>query len=153
MKFFIVGFVAALASVVSATAAVEAEAVVNSEPSETRRPPHWPHPSSTTAASSSETTTSFIITITTLPGHPTTSVSAACPTVTHTTRPSECEPFLCPVPGCTLEEELFIPCGCKGVKTALFVDGCQTACPEGCITRLRTVTAACATATPVPFIA
>ncbi|KAI1101522.1 hypothetical protein F4804DRAFT_9787 [Jackrogersella minutella] len=140
MKGFIVGFLAALASFAGANP------IAGSEPTE----PRWPHPTRTTSLSSlsSSTTTSFIISITTLPSDPTAPTSQACPTVTHTTRPSDCDPILCPVPGCTLNKELIVPCGCSGVKTALFVDGCQTACPEGCITRLTTLTAVCATQTP-----
>ncbi|KAI0886038.1 uncharacterized protein GGS22DRAFT_122986 [Annulohypoxylon maeteangense] len=118
--------------------------------------PFWPHPTKTSIPSSlsslsSSTSTSFIISITTLPGNnPTTTAIAACPTVTHTTRPSDCSPFLCPVPGCTEEKELIVPCGCAGVKTALFVDGCQTACPGGCVTRLMTLTAVCGSQTQAP---
>ncbi|KAI1403168.1 hypothetical protein F4819DRAFT_452347 [Hypoxylon fuscum] len=141
MKFLVVGLIAALASVVSAAPAE----VINQEAPETRHPHPHPTPSPTT------TTTSFTFIITTIPGHPTTTEApAACPTVTHTTRPADCQPLACPVPGCTFEKELFIPCGCSGVKTALFIDGCQTACPGGCITRLKTATAVCATATPSP---
>ncbi|KAI1648822.1 uncharacterized protein F4817DRAFT_314458 [Daldinia loculata] len=146
----LVGFVAALASVVGIVSAAPAEAIVNPnvEAPETHRPPYSPTP--TISSLSSSTTTSFIISITTLPSQPTTIAPAVCPTVTHTTRPSNCDPMLCPVPGCTFQKELLVPCGCAGVKTALFVDGCQTACPEGCMTRMRTVTAACATQTPAP---
>ncbi|KAI1771680.1 hypothetical protein F4818DRAFT_200286 [Hypoxylon cercidicola] len=146
MKVSVVGLIVALASVAYG-AAVPAEA-------EADHPPHWPpHPTTTVASSSSSavTSSSFTFIITTLPPKPTSSSAiAACPTVTHTTRPADCSPMQCPVPGCTWQQELLIPCGCAGVKTALFVDGCQTACPEGCITRLRTVTAACATATATP---
>ncbi|KAI4868079.1 hypothetical protein F4820DRAFT_160942 [Hypoxylon rubiginosum] len=144
MKVSVVGLIAALASVAYG-AAVPAEGENE----------HWPpHPTTTVASSSAVTssTTSFTFIITTIPGKPTSSSAiAACPTVTHTTRPAACEPMQCPVPGCTWQQELLIPCGCAGVKTALFVDGCQTACPEGCITRLKTVTAACATATATPL--
>ncbi|KAI0384523.1 hypothetical protein F5Y04DRAFT_231134 [Hypomontagnella monticulosa] len=141
MKFFVVSFIAALAGVVSATP-VESTFII--EPTVIpNNPPHWPP-----RPSSSSTSTTFEISITTLPVQPTSTAPAACPTVTHTTRPSNCEPMQCPIPGCTVQKELFVPCGCKGVKTALFVDGCQTACPEGCITRLRTATALCATPTP-----
>ncbi|KAI0838045.1 hypothetical protein F5Y06DRAFT_59734 [Hypoxylon sp. FL0890] len=141
MKVLFVGLLAALANVVTASEVVE--------PTDTFRPPHWPSRTSSLSSlsTSTSTTTTFIISITTLPGHPS---STACPTVTHTTRPSDCTPILCPVPGCTVQKELIVPCGCSGVKTALFVDGCQTACPEGCITRLSTLTAACATQTPAP---
>ncbi|XXH05760.1 IMP 5'-nucleotidase [Hypoxylon texense] len=145
MKFSVVSLIAALASVAYG-AAVPAEGEIDHSP-------HWPpHPTTTVASSSSAfTSSSFTFIITTLPHKPTSSSAiAACPTVTHTTRPADCSPMQCPVPGCTWQQELLIPCGCAGVKTALFVDGCQTACPEGCITRLKTVTAACATATPSP---
>ncbi|KAI8957404.1 hypothetical protein F5Y11DRAFT_352590 [Daldinia sp. FL1419] len=143
------GFIAALASVVGIVGAAPAEAIPNVDVTETHRQPHWP--TRTVTSLSSSTTTSFIISITTLPGQPTpTTLPAVCPTVTHTTRPSNCEPLQCPVPGCTFQQDLVVPCGCAGVKTALFVDGCQTACPEGCMTRLRTLTAACATQTAAP---
>ncbi|KAK6956417.1 hypothetical protein Daesc_001694 [Daldinia eschscholtzii] len=147
----LIGFVAALASVVGIVGAAPAEAIAdpNVEATGTQRPAYWP--TRTVSSLSSSTTTTFIISITTLPGQPsTTPIPVACPTVTHTTRPSNCEPLQCPVPGCTFQKELVVPCGCAGVKTALFVDGCQTACPGGCITRLRTVTALCATQTAVP---
>lgn len=122
------------------------------DPDVTEPEPYWPHPTRTSSLSSlsSSTSTSFIISITTLPGNSPTPTLGACPTVTHTTRPSDCSPMLCPVPGCTEEKELIIPCGCSGVKTALYVDGCQTACPAGCITRLMTLTAACDTQTLAP---
>ncbi|KAI1803787.1 hypothetical protein F4811DRAFT_562312 [Daldinia bambusicola] len=149
----LIGFVAALASVVGIVGAAPAEAIAdpNVEAPENYNPPHLPTRTVISSLSSS-TTTTFIISITTLPVQPTppTPIPIACPTVTHTTRPSNCEPMQCPVPGCTFQKELFVPCGCAGVKTALFVDGCQTACPEGCMTRLRTVTALCATPTPQP---
>ncbi|KAI0012049.1 hypothetical protein F4779DRAFT_122586 [Xylariaceae sp. FL0662B] len=141
MKLLVTGLIAALASVVSASeGAPEGDAT-------TRAPWHPPHPTPTSisSSSSSSTSTTFIISITTLPGHPTT--TAACPTVTQTTRPSGCDPVRCPVPECTLDQELFVPCGC-GIQTALFVDGCQTACPSGCITRTTTLSAVCATETP-----
>ncbi|KAI1457348.1 hypothetical protein F4805DRAFT_182395 [Annulohypoxylon moriforme] len=145
MKVFFVGIFAALASIVGASPVA---AVEPSEPS-----PFRPHPTRTSSLSSlsSSTTTTFIITVTTLPGHDPTPTFGACPTVTHTTRPSDCTPILCPVPGCTEQKELIVPCGCSGVKTALFVDGCQTACPAGCITRLTTLTAACDSQTPAPL--
>ncbi|KAI1766108.1 hypothetical protein GGR53DRAFT_464675 [Hypoxylon sp. FL1150] len=148
MKVSVVGLFVALASVVYGAA-------VPSEGDADLNPPHWPpHPTTTVVSSSSSTSvsSSFTFIITTLPPPKPTSSSpiAACPTVTHTTRPADCSPMQCPVPGCTWQQELLIPCGCAGVKTALFIDGCQTACPDGCITRLKTVTAACATATPAP---
>ncbi|KAI1378930.1 hypothetical protein F4677DRAFT_353153 [Hypoxylon crocopeplum] len=145
MKVLSVGLIAALASLVGA-AVIEKVAATNA--------PHWPpHPTSSSVVVPS-TTSSFTFIITTLPGHSTTSSAAlACPTVTHTTRPSGCDPMLCPVPGCTFQQDLIVPCGCAGVKTALFVDGCQTACPTGCITRLSTISAVCATATPAPVAA
>ncbi|KAI1080513.1 hypothetical protein F5B20DRAFT_539556, partial [Whalleya microplaca] len=136
MKVLFTGLIAALASIASAT-----------EVDETTRRPWPPRPTPTSVSSSSSTSTTFIISITTLPpGEPTTT-ALVCPTVTHTTRPSGCEPIRCPVPGCTSEEELFVPCGCA-IQTALFVDGCQTACAEGCITQVTTLSAVCATASP-----
>ncbi|KAL7621183.1 hypothetical protein AAE478_008500 [Parahypoxylon ruwenzoriense] len=158
MKFLAAAFIMALASAIgSASAAAAAyptvNSIVDSPPvTEIDRPTKRPQPTKTSVSlsSSSSTTTTFIISITTLPGAPSSSSSSvfACPTVTHTTRPSGCDPIRCPVPDCTFEKDLFVPCGCAGIKTALFVDGCQTACPSGCITKLNTVSAVCATATP-----
>lgn len=66
-----------------------------------------------------------------------------CPTVTHTTRPNGCEPMRCPVPNCVQQKQLVLPCGCSGPRTLLEVHGCQTACPEGCMTRTQTVSERC----------
>ncbi|KAI0017890.1 hypothetical protein F4780DRAFT_781884 [Xylariomycetidae sp. FL0641] len=104
----------------------------------------WPEPS---------TTTTFIISVTELPGppHHPTPPPRPCPTVTQTMRPSNCEPVRCPIPGCTQELDMFVPCGCA-VQTALFVDGCQKACPAGCATRTNTLSQLCeATAAPAPL--
>ncbi|KLU90659.1 hypothetical protein MAPG_10511 [Magnaporthiopsis poae ATCC 64411] len=68
---------------------------------------------------------------------------AACPTVTQTRRPDGCAPIRCPVPGCVQQEQLFLPCGCTGPRTLLEVHGCQTVCPEGCMTRTQTVSERC----------
>ncbi|KAI8627021.1 hypothetical protein F5Y19DRAFT_487304 [Xylariaceae sp. FL1651] len=112
----------------------------------TRWPP--PPPTSTPSSTSSSTSTPFIITVTTLPGKPTVTPTP-CPTVTFTTRPSDCDPIRCPIPDCTFERDLVVPCGCD-IKTLLSVDGCQTACPTGCATRTTTLSQLCVTATPVP---
>ncbi|KAI0172438.1 hypothetical protein GGR52DRAFT_407027 [Hypoxylon sp. FL1284] len=149
MKFSVVGLLAAMASVVYGAAVPVEEEAKNP-------PPHWPPvPTKTVTQTVTEvpetsTSTSFTFIITTIPTPTSSSLVAACPTVTHTTRPADCAPMQCPIPGCTWQQDLFVPCGCKGVKTALFIDGCQTACPEGCMTRLNTVTGLCASATPAP---
>ncbi|KAL8366865.1 hypothetical protein RB595_005027 [Gaeumannomyces hyphopodioides] len=73
----------------------------------------------------------------------TTSRPAACPTVTQITRPNGCAAIRCPVPNCVQQEQLVLPCGCSGPRTLLEVQGCQTACPEGCMTRTQTVSERC----------
>ncbi|KAI5921767.1 hypothetical protein F4810DRAFT_321805 [Camillea tinctor] len=120
MKISIITFLASLTSIALST------------------PPPYATPRSTS------TSTTFIISITTLPGPPPTSTTAlaACPTVTLTTRPGGCSAIRCPIPTCTWEQALDVPCGCE-VRTALYVDGCMTACPEGCATRVNTVTQLC----------
>ncbi|KAI8950408.1 hypothetical protein F4801DRAFT_548949 [Xylaria longipes] len=158
MKFFLATVAAALASLTLAADPV-ADAVVNVADDEptfietvgtlTRFPPP-PPPTRTSTTTSSSTT--FIITITTLPittAPPVkpTSAPLPCPTVTLTTRPSGCEPIRCPIPGCTYDRDMVVPCGCT-MKTLLWVEGCQTACPEGCATRTNTLTQLCGTATP-----
>ncbi|KAI1361220.1 hypothetical protein F5Y08DRAFT_348106 [Xylaria arbuscula] len=145
MKFFLATLTVALASFALAADPV-ADAVVDSAVDiDAANPTFWP-PSRTTT-----TTPSFTITVTQLP----TTTSApgkppvpplSCPTVTLTTRPSNCSPIRCPIPGCTYEQDMVIPCGCA-VRTLLWVEGCQTACPEGCATRTTTLSQLCATST------
>ncbi|KAI3327189.1 hypothetical protein HD806DRAFT_385590 [Xylariaceae sp. AK1471] len=106
--------------------------------------PPPPPPTTTTT-----TTSSFIITITTLPPGKPTTTARPCPTVTVTTRPGGCQPIRCPIPGCTYEEDMIVPCGCAP-RTLLSVDGCQTACPTGCATRTNTFSQLCVTPTPLP---
>ncbi|KAH9905302.1 hypothetical protein F4778DRAFT_701439 [Xylariomycetidae sp. FL2044] len=140
MKFIFAGIVAAFAGIAQA------------DDFETSLKPWPPHPTPSVTSASSATTTSFIISITTLPGQPTAvQPPALCPTVTMTTRPAGCEPIRCPIPGCTEEQNLVVPCGCAGVQTLLAVEGCQTACPEGCMTRLSTYTGLCDVQTIAPF--
>ncbi|KAK8093070.1 hypothetical protein PG999_014657 [Apiospora kogelbergensis] len=85
-------------------------------------------------------TTSIII----LPPRPT-KTSLPCPTVIRTTQPADCTPIRCPIPGCTENTSLVVPCGCDGPKTIIAVQGCQTTCPGGCITRTTTASELCAT--------
>ncbi|KAI1420727.1 hypothetical protein F5Y12DRAFT_719249 [Xylaria sp. FL1777] len=149
MKFFLVTFTAALASLTLADPAVDPAV----EPVAERDAPQltfWPPPPP--PASTSTSSPGFIITTlpttlpTSAPGKPTVT-PVACPTVTLTTRPAGCQPIRCPIPGCTYEQDMVIPCGCD-VRTLLWVEGCQTACPEGCATRTSTLSQLCATATP-----
>ncbi|KAH8907597.1 hypothetical protein BR93DRAFT_869515, partial [Coniochaeta sp. PMI_546] len=95
---------------------------------------------STSTSSTSTSTTRPIITtsITTLPPRPTTT---PCPTVTRHTQPGGCDPIRCPVPTCVFRETVSLPCGCAEPKTVLYIEGCSTACPEGCLTRTTTVSA------------
>ncbi|KAI1299725.1 hypothetical protein F5Y03DRAFT_365426 [Xylaria venustula] len=133
MKSILVTFVTALASFALADPVADADSLESTQ---------W-HRSSTT------TTPPFIVTTlpTTLPTSVPTWPPLACPTVTITTRPAGCQPIRCPIPGCTYEQDMVIPCGCD-VKTLLWVEGCQTACPEGCATKTSTLTELCATAVP-----
>ncbi|KAL2172572.1 hypothetical protein VTG60DRAFT_4691 [Thermothelomyces hinnuleus] len=99
----------------------------------------------TPTATSTSTQTGVITSVTTLPPRTTstsTSSSLPCPRVTHTTSPDGCEPIRCPVPTCRVESDFVVPCGCQP-KTVLFVTGCATACPTGCLTRTRTTSLAC----------
>ncbi|KAI0447216.1 hypothetical protein F4803DRAFT_359168 [Xylaria telfairii] len=149
MKFCLATVVAALASLALANpiandvvdAADVEPTFVESVGTLTRFPP--PPPPTRTS-----TTTTFIITVTTLPPGKPTVIPRPCPTVTLTTRPSNCSPIRCPIPGCTYEQDMIIPCGCD-VKTLLWVEGCQTSCPQGCATSTNTLSQLCATATPV----
>ncbi|AEO54981.1 hypothetical protein MYCTH_2298257 [Thermothelomyces thermophilus ATCC 42464] len=106
-------------------------------------------PAATPTATSTSTQTGVITSVTTLPPRTTstststsTTSSLPCPRVTHTTSPDGCEPIRCPVPTCRVESDFVIPCGCQP-KTVLFVTGCATACPTGCLTRTRTTSLAC----------
>ncbi|KAI0875276.1 hypothetical protein GGS24DRAFT_489420 [Hypoxylon argillaceum] len=156
MKFFLITFAAALASLTLAADPV-AEPVIDSVADADAEPtaatvvttlPYWPPPRPTRTATSSSS--SFIISITTLPapGKPTV-IPRPCPTINLTTRPSNCQPIRCPIPGCTYEEDMIIPCGCAP-RTLLWVEGCQTACPQGCATSTNTLSQLCATATADP---
>ncbi|KAI0140521.1 hypothetical protein GGR57DRAFT_520753 [Xylariaceae sp. FL1272] len=111
----------------------------------TSTPTPTPTPPTPTSTSTS-TSTSVTWIITTVPGKPTVTPKP-CPTVTLTTRPAGCDPIRCPIPSCTEEREMDVPCGCD-IKTLLAVEGCQTACSTGCATRTVTSSALCATATP-----
>ncbi|KAI0487353.1 hypothetical protein F4859DRAFT_509921 [Xylaria cf. heliscus] len=155
MKFFLATITAALASLalaVDPVADAVADAIVNAGDAEptvitsvgtlTR----WPPPPPPTRTSTTTSSSTFIITVTTLPPGKPTVIPRPCPTVTLTTRPSGCEPIRCPIPGCTYEQDMIIPCGCD-VKTLLWVEGCQTACPVGCATRTNTLSQLCGTAT------
>ncbi|KAI0476419.1 hypothetical protein GGR56DRAFT_469473 [Xylariaceae sp. FL0804] len=149
MKFVVASLIVALAGTASALA---------HPPPPPPPPPGHPSPTptptstSTSTSTSSTTTPTLTIGVTTVsPGSPTSVTGKpACPTVTFTTRPSGCDPLLCPLPGCTLDEDMLVPCGCA-IATALFVDGCQTACPAGCATSTRTLSEIC-DATPVPDV-
>ncbi|KAI0458456.1 hypothetical protein F5B21DRAFT_500354 [Xylaria acuta] len=159
MKFFLATVAAALASLTLAAANPIADVVVDAADVEptvttsvgqlpTRQPPPPPPPPPTRTTSSTTTSSTIITTITTLPPGKPTVTPRPCPTVTLTTRPSGCQPIRCPIPGCTYDQDMIIPCGCA-VKTLLWVEGCQTACPEGCATRTNTLSQLCGTATPV----
>ncbi|GAW15397.1 hypothetical protein ANO14919_048060 [Xylariales sp. No.14919] len=149
MKCFITALMAALASLALAVDPVVdssvAESTTESVATEVTLLP-WPTRRTTTLSTSTSTSSSFIITVTTLPGKPTVT-PVACPTVTLTTRPANCQPIRCPIPGCTYEEDMIIPCNCVP-RTLLWVEGCQTACPVGCATSTSTLSQLCATATP-----
>ncbi|KAK3943994.1 hypothetical protein QBC46DRAFT_351021 [Diplogelasinospora grovesii] len=84
--------------------------------------------------------TTISIGITTLPPHRTTTTTP-CPTVTKTTMPADCPAMPCPVPTCLYQSSVLVPCGCNP-KTMLYVQGCPTACPDSCLTRTQTISAA-----------
>ncbi|KAK8074265.1 hypothetical protein PG994_005164 [Apiospora phragmitis] len=107
----------------------------------TRNEACGPPPRPTTPTSSPVVITSIII----LPPRPT-KTSIPCPTVIRTTQPADCSPIRCPIPGCTVNTSLVVPCGCAGPKTIIAVQGCQTTCPGGCITQTTTASELCATA-------
>ncbi|KAK4117618.1 hypothetical protein N656DRAFT_50574 [Canariomyces notabilis] len=98
----------------------------------------WP-PRPTTTTSTSTTPTGIITSIVTLP--PRTS-STPCPKITRTTSPEGCPAIRCPVPTCRATSSLVIPCGCQP-STVLYVKGCETACPDGCLTRTETISRLC----------
>jgi len=117
--------------------------------------PTIPSTTSTTRRSTRRTTTSTTIRRTTTTTTPTgvvtsvvtlppktTSTTTPCPKVTRTTSPADCPAIRCPVPTCRVQSSLVVPCGCEP-KTVLYVQGCATACPEGCLTRTETVSVAC----------
>ncbi|KAI0400082.1 hypothetical protein F4802DRAFT_602401 [Xylaria palmicola] len=155
MKFSLVTFAAALAGLTLAAdpagdVNIDAPFIETIITTLTRRPP--PPPPTRTSTSSSVITTVTTLPTTLPPGKPTV-IPRPCPTVTLTTRPSGCQPIRCPIPGCTYEEDMIVPCGCQP-RTLLWVEGCQTACPEGCATRTNTLSQLCAaTATAEPFAA
>ncbi|EAQ89979.1 hypothetical protein CHGG_06598 [Chaetomium globosum CBS 148.51] len=99
-----------------------------------------------TTTTPTSTRSGVVTSIVTLPPHtttrPPTTSSIPCPKVTRTTSPDGCDPIRCPVPTCRVESDLVVPCGCEP-KTVLYVTGCQTACSEGCLTRVRTSSLAC----------
>ncbi|RWA11923.1 hypothetical protein EKO27_g3155 [Xylaria grammica] len=100
MKCFITALMAALASLALAVDPVVdssvAESTTESVATEVTLLP-WPTRRTTTLSTSTSTSSSFIITVTTLPGKPTVT-PVACPTVTLTTRPANCQPIrLCPL--------------------------------------------------------
>ncbi|KAK3311468.1 uncharacterized protein B0T15DRAFT_76549 [Chaetomium strumarium] len=111
-------------------------------PSRTTTTRRWPPRPTTT--STSTTPTGIVTSIVTLPPKTTTRsiITTPCPTVTRTTRPADCPTLRCPVPTCRVDTSMAVPCGCTP-KTVLYVQGCATACPEGCLTRTATVSAAC----------
>ncbi|KAK0725699.1 hypothetical protein B0H67DRAFT_457330, partial [Lasiosphaeris hirsuta] len=85
-------------------------------------------PTTTTAR-----TTQVATTIITLPPVSRSS-STPCPTIIKTTSPADCAPIRCPIPTCQVGNTVVVPCNCTP-KTLLFVTGCATACPGGCLTR------------------
>ncbi|KAK8023609.1 hypothetical protein PG993_011675 [Apiospora rasikravindrae] len=109
-------------------------------------PPRPTKRTSTTTTATSPTSSPVVITsIIILPPRPT-KTSLPCPTVIRTTQPADCTPIRCPIPGCTEHTSLVVPCGCDGPKTIIAVQGCQSTCPGGCITRTTTASELCATA-------
>ncbi|KAK3902224.1 hypothetical protein C8A05DRAFT_34090 [Staphylotrichum tortipilum] len=112
-------------------------------PTSTRR---WTTSSSSTSTvrrttSTTTTPTGVVTSVITLPPK-TTSTSILCPKVTRTTSPADCPAIRCPVPTCRLSTTMTVPCGCEP-KTVLYVQGCQTECPGGCLVRSETVSLGC----------
>ncbi|KAK4183766.1 hypothetical protein QBC35DRAFT_393173 [Podospora australis] len=95
-----------------------------------------PTPSRTTFS----TQTAVVTSVVTLPP-PRSSTTTPCPTITRITSPDGCAAIRCPVPTCQVRATLGIPCNCTP-RTVLWVQGCATACPDGCLTRTETVSAA-----------
>ncbi|KAL2260196.1 hypothetical protein VTK26DRAFT_5883 [Humicola hyalothermophila] len=110
-------------------------------PTSSSTTPHWPGRPTTTTTSSS-TPTGVVTIITVLPPRTTSTPTPTCPTVTRTTMPANCTVLRCPVPTCRTTSSVVVPCGCTP-KTVLYVQGCPTACPEGCLTRTETTSLAC----------
>ncbi|KAK4466716.1 hypothetical protein QBC42DRAFT_166113 [Cladorrhinum samala] len=106
--------------------------------SSTRR---WPRPSTTIRSTTrpNTTQTAVVTSVVTLPP-PIRTTATPCPTVTSITTPADCPAIRCPVPTCQVRTTLGVPCNCVP-KTVLWVQGCATACPEGCLTRTSTVSA------------
>ncbi|KAK3331138.1 hypothetical protein B0H66DRAFT_613214 [Apodospora peruviana] len=119
------------------TSALACPTTTSTSSRRTRRP----RPTTTTVTmtptptSKSTTQTRISIGVTTLPPVRT---STPCPTITRTTSPADCPAIRCPVPTCIARSSMIIPCGCTP-RTMLYVQGCATACPEGCATRTETV--------------
>ncbi|KAK6857041.1 hypothetical protein PG995_007228 [Apiospora arundinis] len=109
-------------------------------------PPRPTRTSTTRKTSTASPTSSPVVTtsIIILPPRPT-KTSLPCPTVIRTTQPADCTPIRCPIPGCTEHTSLVVPCGCDGPKTIIAVQGCQSTCPGGCITRTTTASELCGT--------
>jgi hypothetical protein len=85
------------------------------------------------------TQTRVVTSLVTLPPVRTTT-STPCPVITRTTSPADCPGIRCPIPTCQIRSTLAIPCNCTP-KTLLFVQGCQTECSAGCLTRTETISA------------
>ncbi|KAK3372435.1 hypothetical protein B0H63DRAFT_551003 [Podospora didyma] len=88
-----------------------------------------------TPTPTSSSSTKIVTGITTLPPI---IRSTPCPVVTKTTSPADCPAIRCPVPTCISRTTLAIPCNCNP-KTLLYVQGCQSTCPGGCLTRTETI--------------
>ncbi|KAK4248734.1 hypothetical protein C7999DRAFT_30849 [Corynascus novoguineensis] len=106
---------------------------------------HWTTRIRSTATPTPTSTSQGVITsVTVLPPRTssTSTTELPCPRVTSTMSPDGCDPIRCPVPTCAVTSSFVVPCGCEP-KTVLFVTGCQTECPTGCLTRTRTTSLAC----------
>ncbi|KAK3365137.1 hypothetical protein B0T24DRAFT_639191 [Lasiosphaeria ovina] len=86
----------------------------------------------------SSTTTSSIPVVTGITTLPPPIRSTPCPVITRTTSPADCPAIRCPVPTCVAQSTLAIPCNCTP-KTLLYVQGCASTCPGGCLTRTQTI--------------
>ncbi|KAK4194087.1 hypothetical protein QBC40DRAFT_291405 [Triangularia verruculosa] len=90
-------------------------------------------------------TTTVITSVVTLPPRITTTSTTStipCPTVTRITTPADCPVIRCPVPTCQVRTTQVVPCNCQP-RTVLWVQGCPTACADGCLTRTETASIAC----------